>query len=67
MKNLSLTFCLAIAALLASVGSGFAITVMSGQSTASFTSQRNIDWTECYGVPRIKAQLLRRVVSRNDT
>ncbi|MDB2423615.1 hypothetical protein N9X05_16885 [Paracoccaceae bacterium] len=50
MKNLSLTFCLAIAALFGSVGSGFASDLpdCSGSPTNSASVMAN--WTNCFGV-----------------
>ena len=47
MKNLSLTFCLAIAALFGSVGSGFALPECLGSPTTLRKVATN--WTNCFG------------------
>jgi S1-C subfamily serine protease len=55
MKNLSLTFCLAIAAFLASVGSGFALPSCPGSPRQVSHPRETLDWTECYGVATHKS------------
>ena len=47
MKNLSLTFCLAIATLFGSIGSGFALPKCKGSPTKNFSVVES--WTDCKG------------------
>ena len=55
MKNLSLKICLVVAALLASVGSGFALPSCPGSPRQVSHPRETLDWTECYGVATHKS------------